>query len=290
MTDSTRRAGRAWLLAGLAVAVTLAVAACGPGGTHATGAQPPPSSSPVGVVPQINDEGVEPSDSPTPTASPKPSHKPSPKASAKPSAKPSSANPNVYATYGVSYTIAPGGTAVIGPADGTLKRYQVAVQNGLSESPTSVAAKVDQILDNSSRGWLRGGQWRFQRVASGPVDFIVELTSASNTQMICGKFGLNTGGVVSCRGGKNVVINETRWRTGTDGVNSGSTAYSPADYQVLVVNHEVGHALGHSHLGCSAAGAPAPVMMPQYYGLDGCVANIWPYTADGAYVTGPAYS
>jgi hypothetical protein len=29
-------------------------------------------------------------------------------------------------------------------------------------------------------------------------------------------------------------------------------------------------------------------MMTQYYGLNGCVANIWPYTDDGTYATGPA--
>jgi Protein of unknown function (DUF3152) len=262
---------RAGVLAGLALAVTLVAGACGHGGTgQPAQAQP---SIPVILQAQGDDEGVEPSDSPSPT----PSHK----ASTKPSA---SGKPNAYATYGVSYTVATGGTNVVGPSGGTLKRYEVSVQNGLSESPATVAAKVDQILGNSSRGWLHGGQWRFQRVSSGPVDFIVELTSASNTEMICAKFGLDTGGVVSCRGGKNVVINETRWRTGTDGVNNGKTAYSPADYQVLVINHEVGHALGHSHVTCAGSGKPAAVMMTQYYGLNGCVPNIWPYTADGNYV------
>jgi hypothetical protein len=28
-------------------------------------------------------------------------------------------------------------------------------------------------------------------------------------------------------------------------------------------------------------------MMSQYFGIDGCVPNIWPYAADGSYLTGP---
>jgi hypothetical protein len=188
-----------------------------------------------------------------------------------------------WAVNDVSYRIAPGGTAAVGPAGGTLRRYGVSVQIGLNESVSPVASRVDAILGNTTRGWSRGGQWRFQRVSSGPVDFIVELTTAHDTESICAKFGLNTQGVVSCQGGKNVVINELRWRTGTDGVNSGSTRYSPADYQVLVINHEVGHALGHSHVDCPATGSPAPVMMTQYYGLNGCANNIWPYASTGGY-------
>jgi len=259
------------IFAGLAVA--LLVSACGPGGGRkpaTIGTAPAPV---VASQAAPEDEGVEPSTSPSPTASP---------SSHKPSSRPSS--PTTYATYGVTYRIAPGGSAGVGPAGGTLKRYQVAVQVGLSESVSSVATRVEQILGNTGQGWARGGQWRFQRVSSGTVDFIVELTTAKDTEAICARFGLNTRGVVSCRGGRNVVINETRWRTGTDGVNSGSTKYSPEEYQILVINHEVGHALGHSHVGCPSSGAPAPVMMPQYFGLDGCVPNIWPYTATGEYL------
>lgn len=258
------------ILAGVVVA--LLASACGPGDASrpaSIGTAPPPVLTSQAAA----EDGTEPSNSPSPTAKP---------SSYKPSSRPSS--PTTYATYGVTYRIAPGGSTVVGPAGGTLRRYQVAVQAGLSESVASVAGRVEQILGNTGQGWARGGQWRFQRVSNGPVDFIVELTTASDTEAICARYGLHTQGVVSCRGGRNVVINETRWRTGTDGVNSGSTRYSPEEYQILVINHEVGHALGHSHAGCPGSGAPAPVMMPQYFGLDGCVPNIWPYTATGEYL------
>jgi hypothetical protein len=270
------------------VLVVLALSGCG----TAVAANPTAvwkSAAPSPDVPDINDNGASlpPPDSPSPSPSPSPSkktHKPSP--SATPSHKPS-ATPNVLVTWGTSFSVAPGGTGVVGSGK-TLQRYEVAVQNGLSESPAGVASTVDSVLDNQVRGWLRGGDWRFQRVSSGPYDFVVELATPSTTDYICGKYGIHTAGEVSCRGLKNVVINLTRWEHGTNGTTEGGlTAYAPADYRILVINHEVGHALGHQHEKCPATGQLAPVMMTSFYGLDGCLPNLWPYAADGTEITGP---
>ncbi|MGW7571648.1 DUF3152 domain-containing protein, partial [Streptomyces tendae] len=41
---------------------------------------------------------------------------------------------------------------------------------------------------------------------------------------------------------------------------------------------------------CLGAGRPAPVMMQQIKGLKGCVANAWPFDADGRYLGGPHVS
>ena len=78
----------------------------------------------------------------------------------------------------------------------------------------------------------------------------------------------------SCRAGRFVVINQTRWKFASPSWNGAGK--SLRDYRHLVVNHETGHWLGHGHLGCPGPGRLAPVMMQQSKGLFGCRHNPWP--------------
>jgi hypothetical protein len=78
-------------------------------------------------------------------------------------------------------------------------------------------------------------------------------------------------------------VNLRRWLLG-----SPTFAGTPAEYRHLIINHEVGHEIGiRTHMGCPGPGRPAPVMMQQIKGLNGCVSNAWPFDEDGTYLTGP---
>ena len=162
---------------------------------------------------------------------------------------------------------APGRSAVVGR--GSLRTYVVEVEDGVPLDPAAFAAAVDATLADR-RGWTAAGDVALQRV--GPEDgpsFRVRLATPPTVDAHCAP--LRTNGIYSCRQGADVMINAMRWFEG-----AAESQLSLADYRHYVISHEVGHALGHGHVGCPAPGAVAPVMMQQTKGLDGCSANPWP--------------
>jgi len=140
----------------------------------------------------------------------------------------------------------------------------VAVEGGVRVEPRAFAARVERTL-RSSRGWGGG----FRRVDSGAVDFRVVLTSARLTDEMC--FPLLTRSRYSCAREGVAVLNADRWRTG-----AAPWRGDLGGYRRYMVNHEVGHVLGHGHVPCPAAGARAPVMMQQTKSLSFCRPNPWP--------------
>lgn len=165
---------------------------------------------------------------------------------------------------------------------GRLMHYAVEVEGGIGQGPNAFAETVDAILANR-RGWTAAGKWAFQRVSSGPADFVVRLASPSTVDRICGSHGLDTDGLVNCAGGSDVVINLKRWVLLTPFYKG-----RPNLYHALAINHEVGHRLGFGHMSCPVKGGLAPVMQQQIFGLRGCKVNGWPYDSRGRFISGPA--
>ncbi|MFZ1812722.1 MAG: DUF3152 domain-containing protein [Candidatus Saccharimonadales bacterium] len=145
--------------------------------------------------------------------------------------------------------------------------YTVATKGAITASMDEFRAVVAATL-NDPRGWSRLGV-AFQRVESGG-DFTVVLAEASQMpgyNAVCDTY-------TSCSIGRNVVINQDRWV-------GAATAWNQAGgglegYRQYVINHEVGHWLGHGHRTCEAAGQPSPLMQQQTLDLHGCTPNPWP--------------
>ena len=134
--------------------------------------------------------------------------------------------------------------------------------------------KVAETL-NDARGWTRAGL-KFVEVNSGQ-DIDIILSDPAHLEALPG-----CSGDLSCTTWNNqVIINDIRWREGTEASRAGGM--NARDYQHMVVNHEMGHWLGHyAHIeGCTAEnsfiGGPAPIMLQQSTGLRGCSSfNAWP--------------
>lgn len=149
--------------------------------------------------------------------------------------------------------------------------YRIATR-GAIKADTKVFLAQAQATFEDPRGWRAAG-FTFTRVASGG-SFTLVLASASAMP----SFGSECSVTWSCRVGRNVVINQNRWLGASPSWNAAGLPLR--DYRHMVVNHETGHWLGHGHARCSGAGRPAPVMLPQSKGLNGCRFNAFPLAGE----------
>ncbi|MEU4479668.1 DUF3152 domain-containing protein [Micromonospora sp. NPDC023966] len=177
---------------------------------------------------------------------------------------------------------------VLGRA-GVLRRFRVAVEDGSGEDVRAFGDAVQRALAGPG-SWVDGGRLRLQRVGPGSrSDFTIYLATRDTAGRLCraGGIDIRVGGVpyTSCRVTGKVVINLDRWRTSAPHLVA---AKLPLDtYRLYVINHEVGHQLGHHHEACPGTGRAAPVMQQQTLFLNGCRANPWPYVGGRRY-TGPS--
>ncbi|MGO1172923.1 MAG: DUF3152 domain-containing protein [Actinomycetaceae bacterium] len=149
-------------------------------------------------------------------------------------------------------------------------RVRVEVERGL---PMDRAAFADYVVDtlNDPRGWGYDGSVAFERVDTEDADFAVTLADGPLSIDLCAP--LDVGGVYSCGRNGRAVLNADRFGGAIDAFfHAGGTL---PQYRQYLVNHEVGHLLGHQHEDCPAPGETAPVMVQQSISLQGCVPNAW---------------
>ncbi|MDO4913488.1 MAG: DUF3152 domain-containing protein, partial [Bifidobacteriaceae bacterium] len=123
---------------------------------------------------------------------------------------------------------------------------------------------------NDARGWARAGAV-FEYGTSDCSFTMILSESQYMTQ-----FSNMCSESYSCRVGDDVIINVDRWRNATPSWHEQNGTL--ASYRQLVINHEVGHRLGHldNEPSCAGAGQPASLMQQQSMGLRGCKINPWP--------------
>lgn len=131
---------------------------------------------------------------------------------------------------------------------------------------------------NNPKGWPRAGATftLADQSAGQACDMTITLAQAQYMTT----FSDGCSDEYSCRVGNDVIINADRWNGATPSwIQGGGTL---GRYRELVINHEVGHRLGHidNETPCAGPGNPAPVMLQQSMGLDGCTPNEWPLDSE----------
>jgi hypothetical protein len=199
---------------------------------------------------------------PAPTATGWPTARPSPK----PSGSTRAATRAAGTSRGTGRLVAVPGRAAA-PGRGPVTTVRVEVEQGVEVDPAQFADAVLATL-NDDRSWGHGGARTFART-SGSADVVVVLASPQTSARMC--LPLRTFGKLSCRSGNRAVLTSYRWMRGTEEFPDLGV------YRQYVVNHEVGHVLGHGHEQCGGAGRLAPVMQQQTKQVAPCRPNAWPF-------------
>ncbi|WNB86123.1 DUF3152 domain-containing protein [Cellulomonas sp. ATA003] len=150
---------------------------------------------------------------------------------------------------------------------GPVRTVRVEVERGLPVDGAVFAATVMSTLTDP-RGWGARGDVAFAQT-DGPADIRVVLASPDLVDAMCAP--LDTGGQVSCGRNGHAALNFRRW------VHATPEFADRGQYRQYLVNHEVGHLLGHPHEGCPGEGQPAPLMQQQSLAVAPCEPNGWPY-------------
>lgn len=161
------------------------------------------------------------------------------------------------------------------PAEAAAQRVVTYEVRSLGSHGSDMGVFGDTSVEvlNDPRGWGLDGAVRFEPVPSGG-QFTLWLAEASTVP----SFSSGCSSTYSCRVGRNVIINEERWRANAQpfAVGGGSLG----EYRRYVITHEVGHWIGFGHSGCGGPGQLAPVMSQQSITLGGCRPNGAPLASE----------
>lgn len=152
-------------------------------------------------------------------------------------------------------------------------RYCVASKGNVGDTQ-AFANSIYRIL-NDEQGWARAGVV-FQEATDGNCDITMTLSAPEEVP----SFSSMCSSEYSCRVGSDVIINKTRWDNGVEDWNKAGGTLD--QYRIMVVSHEVGHALGHidNEQTCGGEGQLAPLMQEQSMFLNGCKPNIHPLDSE----------
>lgn len=163
------------------------------------------------------------------------------------------------------YRLVAGESDLVGAPTAQRYDYTVEVEEGIDTvefgGDESVARMVDATLANPL-SWTADGEVAFERVSDREPAFRVSLASPMTVRENCGyDIELEASCYNSATG--RVYLNLARWVRGARSFQG-----DIGSYRQYLVNHEVGHAIGHpEHEPCPEDGALAPIMMQQSFGV-----------------------
>lgn len=169
------------------------------------------------------------------------------------------------AAAAASYRTVPGDSERVG--SGTTYSFRLLIDRSIRIDRRGVAREIEATLFDR-RSWIRSGRVAFKRVDRGGNTRVI-LAKPREVDRLCRP--LPTNRTYSCNVGQDVVLNLRRWRTAVP-----HWRRSVESYRQMLVNHELGHRIGHGHRSCPGTGKKAPVMQQQSIGLQGCRPNPWP--------------
>ena len=149
--------------------------------------------------------------------------------------------------------------------------YDVATR-GKTKGTLENFKKVVAETFKDERGWRRAGV-EFKYVENnGDLHMILAEPG------IIGALG-GCSSQLSCTVKPSVYINDDRYMGASESYRA--LGISVENYRIMVINHEVGHWLGHDHIvSCETSTGLAPIMLQQSTGLRGCRPNYWPLSSE----------